>query len=61
MKPEPYRYRKIVVNRGGARIASIDLYAFLTEGRLKRFQFRDGDTVFVKARGPVVSVSTAYL
>jgi len=50
-------YRKVEVNRGGRRIANIDLYAFLTEGRLTRFQFQDGDTVFVKARGPVVSVT----
>ena len=47
-------YRDIRVERSGKVIAHVDLYQFLLNGRLERPQFRDGDTIIVGRRGPVV-------
>lgn len=49
-------YRKVQVVRNGRVIASADLYDFLINGSLPRPQFRDGDTIVVAERGPVVTV-----
>jgi len=50
-------YRDIEVRRGGKRVARVDLYDFLLNGRIPTVQFRDGDTVLVKKRGPVVTLT----
>jgi len=50
-------YRDIRVVRDGQVIAQVDLYQFLVEGVLDRPQFRDGDTIIVGRRGPVVIAS----
>ncbi len=47
-------YRDIRVERSGKVIARVDLYQFLLDGVLARPQFRDGDTIIVGRRGPVV-------
>ncbi|MGQ0503631.1 MAG: polysaccharide biosynthesis/export family protein [Panacagrimonas sp.] len=43
-------YIDVRVLRGGATIASVNLYDFLTRGALAQTQLRDGDSVFV---GPI--------
>jgi len=55
--PDLGSYRKIRVLRKGKTIAQIDLYDFLINGNLSRPQFRDGDTIIVDERGPVVTVT----
>ena len=50
-------YRAVKVIRNGVAIATADLYEFLTEGRLPKVQFRDGDTVVVERRAMAVNVS----
>jgi protein involved in polysaccharide export with SLBB domain len=40
-------FRNITVVRGNQVIRRIDLYAFLTEGRMALFQFHDGDSVVI--------------
>ncbi len=50
-------YRDIRVVRNGTVIARSDLYHFMLAGQLERPQFRDGDTLIVGPRGPVVSVT----
>nr|WP_298410335.1 polysaccharide biosynthesis/export family protein [uncultured Halomonas sp.] len=49
-------YRHILIKRNGNVIDSVDLYDFLLEGTIPRPQFRDGDTIVVKERGPAISV-----
>ncbi len=49
-------YRRIAVLRGGQEVAKVDLYDFLLKGQLPPFQFKDGDTVLVKQRGPVIEM-----
>lgn len=49
-------YRKIRVIRDEKVIAQIDLYEFITQGKLPKIQFMDGDTVFVEKRGTRVTV-----
>jgi protein involved in polysaccharide export with SLBB domain len=50
-------YRDIAVLRGGQAIAEIDLYEFLLEGKTWPVQFKDGDAVLVRPRGPVVELT----
>ncbi|ACY18427.1 polysaccharide biosynthesis/export family protein [Haliangium ochraceum] len=50
-------YRDIVVLREGEVLAEVDLYDFILDGVLPGIQFADGDTILVRARGPVVQVS----
>lgn len=50
-------YRSISVLRGGKTVDTIDLYDFLVNGKLPVLQFKDGDTVLVNPRGPVVELS----
>jgi protein involved in polysaccharide export with SLBB domain len=49
-------YRNIAVLRGSKVLAEVDLYDFVTQGVMPPIQFSDGDTVLVRARGPVVEL-----
>jgi protein involved in polysaccharide export with SLBB domain len=49
-------YRDIAVLRGGKVLAEVDLYDFVTQGLMPAIQFSDGDTILVRARGPVVEL-----
>lgn len=49
-------YRSISVMRGETKLADVDLYDFLLRGTLPRVQFKDGDTVLVNPRGPIVEL-----
>jgi protein involved in polysaccharide export with SLBB domain len=49
-------YRDITVLRAGQKIAQLDLYDFLIQGTLPPVQFKDGDTVLVNPRGPIVEM-----
>jgi len=49
-------YRNLTVLRGDQTLASIDLYEFLLKGTLPSVQFKDGDTVLVNPRGPVIEM-----
>jgi protein involved in polysaccharide export with SLBB domain len=49
-------YRNISVLRGTQKVADLDLYDFLLHGTLPVMQFKDGDTVLVNARGPIVEM-----
>jgi protein involved in polysaccharide export with SLBB domain len=49
-------YRNIVVLREGQAVAEIDLYDFVLQGSLPAPQLKDGDTILVKKRGPVVQL-----
>ncbi|MCL7745470.1 polysaccharide biosynthesis/export family protein [Guyparkeria hydrothermalis] len=50
-------YRQVDVMRNGKVITSADLYDFLLEGELPRPQFKDGDTIIVREKGPTVAVT----
>jgi protein involved in polysaccharide export with SLBB domain len=50
-------YRDIAVLREGQPIAQVDLYEFLLNGKTWNIQFKDGDTILVQKRGPVVGLS----
>ncbi|WP_410474892.1 polysaccharide biosynthesis/export family protein [Guyparkeria sp. TX1] len=50
-------YRQVDVIRNGKVITSADLYDFLLEGELPRPQFKDGDTIIVREKGPTVAVT----
>ena len=49
-------YRNISVLRGAQKLATIDLYDFLLQGTLPPLQFKDGDTILVNPRGPIVEM-----
>jgi protein involved in polysaccharide export with SLBB domain len=49
-------YRDVMVLRAGQTIAQLDLYDFLLRGTLPPVQFKDGDTVLVNPRGPIVEM-----
>lgn len=49
-------YRDVQVLRGGQVIAEIDLYDFILNGKIADPQFKDGDTILVKKRGPVIEL-----
>jgi protein involved in polysaccharide export with SLBB domain len=49
-------YRNISVLRANAELAKLDLYDFLLRGTLPSVQFKDGDTILVNPRGPVVEM-----
>lgn len=49
-------YRSLTVLRGGQKFTEIDLYDFLLHGQLPPLQFKDGDTVLVNPRGPIVEM-----
>ena len=50
-------YRNVSVKRKGEVLDNIDLYEFLLEGILPRFQFVDGDTIVVRPRGGTVKIA----
>ena len=50
-------YRSISVVRNNIPIEDFDIYDFLLNGNLKKFQIREGDIILVKQRGKVVNVS----
>lgn len=54
--PELGSYRDIQILRGGQVLATIDLYEFILKGSLPDQQFKDGDTILVRQRGPVVEL-----
>jgi len=49
-------YRHIKVLRKNKLMNEIDLYDFLLEGLLPRFNFKDGDVIVVEPQGPTVTV-----
>lgn len=49
-------YRQIEIIRQQQAIASIDLYDFLLQGKIKIPQLREGDTILVQQRGPVITL-----
>lgn len=50
-------FRNVTVQRGGAPIATYDLYDFLLAGQTQPLRFRDGDVVVVAPRGAMVGVT----
>lgn len=49
-------YRNIDVLRGPQKLATLDLYDFLLRGTLPPLQFKDGDTILVNPRGPIIEM-----
>jgi protein involved in polysaccharide export with SLBB domain len=49
-------YRNISVLRGDHQLVTLDLYDFLIKGILPPVQFKDGDTILVNPRGPLVEM-----
>jgi protein involved in polysaccharide export with SLBB domain len=56
IQPDLGSYRHIVVIREGETVAELDLYDFILHGSLASPQFKDGDAILVKRRGPVVEI-----
>jgi len=54
--PQLGSYRNVEILRKGKKIASIDLYDFLLEGKLAFQQLKENDTILVKHRGSVVKL-----
>jgi protein involved in polysaccharide export with SLBB domain len=54
--PQLGSYRDIQILREGKPIAQIDLYDFMLEGKISEVQFKDGDTILVRRRGPTVEL-----
>lgn len=52
-------FRSITVNRGGAPVATYDLYDFLLLGQSQPLKFQEGDTIVVSQRGAMVGVTGA--
>lgn len=49
-------FRAVQVTRDNRVVERFDLYNFLLAGRLPKVPLKDGDVIFVEARGPVVQV-----
>jgi len=49
-------YRDIEIRREGQLLATLDLYEFILKGNIPAPQFKPGDTILVKRRGPVVEL-----
>jgi protein involved in polysaccharide export with SLBB domain len=49
-------YRNISVLRGDHQLVTLDLYDFLIKGILPPVQFKDGDTILVNPRGPLIEM-----
>lgn len=56
IQPQLGSYRDIVVIRNGATIAKIDLYSFIQKGTIASPQFKDGDAILVRKRGPQIEL-----
>lgn len=52
-------YRDITVMRGARRVATVDLYRFLIDGRLPTLRMQDGDTILVGRQGALVGATGA--
>jgi protein involved in polysaccharide export with SLBB domain len=52
-------FREIALTRGGATMASIDLYRFLLEGRLPAVRLQEGDTIVVGRQRALVGADGA--
>lgn len=52
-------YRDIVVRRGGAQVATVDLYSFLIDGRLPQLRLQEGDTIVVGRQRALVGADGA--
>lgn len=50
-------YRDVRILRAGRELARLDLYDFLIQGKLKKPQLRDGDTILVAERAATVLVT----
>ena len=57
INPDLGSYRNIQVVRNNKTIAKFDIYRFLTKGQRPNVQLKEGDTIIVEQRGPVVSVA----
>ena len=57
--PSRGSFRQIHVKRNEKRIANLDLYDFLLDGRIPKPQFADGDTIIVDRRGASITVEGA--
>lgn len=49
-------YREVNILRDGKLVSEIDLYDFILRGRIADPQFKDGDIILVKKRGPVLEM-----
>ncbi len=49
-------FRSVDVRRAGRSLETIDLYDFLIRGDVPQRTLRDGDVIFVRPRGPIVTV-----
>lgn len=56
IEPHLGSYRNIKVLREGQPLVEMDLYDFILQGKLQAVQFKDGDTILVEKRGPVVEL-----
>lgn len=55
--PQHGSYRQVLITRrGGQRVAAVDLYDFVNNGRLPRLLFQDGDTIVVRPQGNMITV-----
>ncbi len=52
-------YRDIVIRRGGGQVATVDLYAFLIDGRLPNIRLQEGDTIVVGRQRALVGADGA--
>lgn len=52
-------YRDITVMRGGGRVATVDLYRFLLDGRLPPVRLQEGDTILVGQQRALVGADGA--
>lgn len=57
IEPHLGSYRNISILRDGQVLIDLDLYDFLLNGQLPVIQFKDGDTILVNPRGPVVELA----
>ncbi len=51
-------YRDVKIIREGDVVQQVDLYEFLTEGKLASHSFKDGDVVLVSPRGLTIAVKS---
>ncbi len=52
-------FRDIVIRRGGGQVATVDLYAFLIDGRLPNIRLQEGDTIVVGRQRALVGADGA--
>lgn len=54
--PDLGSYRQIEIIRDNKVLAEVDLYEFLLNGKIPRVTLREGDTVLVRKRGPLIEL-----